>query len=107
VIPFIRGGPDEPWNRELLHSSCNGSKGRRMSARSWALARQHDVDVVPSDPAALRHGMEAVASGLRRIELLLADFEAAGLELPFRAELPGFLTKVHAAANRIGDIHGL
>jgi 5-methylcytosine-specific restriction endonuclease McrA len=27
VIPIIRGGPREPWNSELLHSRCNGSKG--------------------------------------------------------------------------------
>jgi hypothetical protein len=77
VIPIIRGGPREPWNTELLHSRCNGSKGGRMTARAWSLARLHDVDVVPPDPVGLRNALEAIVGGLRRVSQLLEDFAAA------------------------------
>jgi 5-methylcytosine-specific restriction endonuclease McrA len=35
VIPAIRGGPHASWNKELLHSGCNASKGDRMTAKAW------------------------------------------------------------------------
>lgn len=101
VIPVIRGGPRAPWNTELLHATCNGSKGGRMTARAWALARLHAVDAVPPDPAGLRNAVEAIAGALRRIPYLLEDYEAAGLEAPFVDELDDLLPGVLAAAGAI------
>jgi hypothetical protein len=103
VIPIIRGGPREPWNLELLHSKCNGSKGDRMTARAWALARAHALEAVPPNRAALSHGVETVATGLRRIQRVLADFEAAHLEIPGDGELDHLLAEVHAAAVAVTD----
>jgi HNH endonuclease len=103
VIPLIRGGPHARWNRELLHSKCNGAKGGRMTAKAWDLARRHSVSVVPPDAAALHNAVEAVASGLRRIGLVLAEFQAAGLEVPADVELAGVLADVRATTNRIAD----
>ena len=101
VIPIIRGGPREPWNLELLHSKCNGSKGDRMTARAWALAKAHGIEAVAPDPAALRHGVETVRTGLRRIQRVLADFEAAHLEIEGDVELDDLLAEVRAAAAAI------
>jgi hypothetical protein len=103
VIPIIRGGPRESWNLELLHSKCNGSKGDRMTAGAWALARMHGIEAVPPDPAALRHGVETVRTGLRRIQRVLADFEAANLEIEDDGELDHLLAEVHAAATAVAD----
>jgi hypothetical protein len=72
-----------------------------MTARAWDLARQYAVDVVPPDPDALRNAVEAVAGGLRRIGVVLADYGAARLELPLDADLAGLLADVHAAADQI------
>jgi HNH endonuclease len=102
VIPLIRGGPHASWNTELLHSGCNGAKGQRMTARAWDLARQRGVCVVPPDPGALRNAVDAVAAGLRRIGVVLADFQA-GLEIPVDDELDDLLTDVHATAYRIAN----
>jgi hypothetical protein len=101
VIPLIRGGPRAPWNTELLHASCNGSKGGRMTARAWALARLHAVDVVPPDPAGLRNAVEAIAGALRRIPYLLEDYDAAGLEAPSLDELDDLLPGVLVVADAI------
>lgn len=101
VIPVRRGGPHTSWNKELLHSGCNASKGDRMTARAWDLARRHAVDVVPPDPAALRKGAEALAGGIRRIGQVLADFDGAGLEPPLDSDLAGLLADASAAADRI------
>ena len=79
VIPLVRGGPRAPWNTELLHAGCNGSKGGRMTARAWALARLHEIDVAPPDPAGLRNAAEAISGALRRIPSLLEDYDEAGL----------------------------
>jgi hypothetical protein len=103
VIPIIRGGPREAWNLELLHSKCNGSKGDRMTAGAWALARVHGIEAVPPDPAALRHGVETVRTGLRRIQRVLADFEAANLEIEDDGELDRLLSEVHTAAAAVAD----
>lgn len=95
VIPLARGGPRELWNRELLHSKCNRSKGRQMTARAWELTRQYAVAVVPPDPAVVRRGVGAAASGLARANRELADFRAAGLEMPADAELLRLLADTH------------
>jgi hypothetical protein len=101
VIPAIRGGPHASWNKELLHSACNASKGDRMTAKAWDLARRYAVNVVPPDPAALRNGVEAVAGGIRRIRQSLADFDGAGLEPPFDDDLAGQLAEAIASGDRI------
>ena len=103
VIPLIRGGPREPWNRELLHSNCNGSKGRRMTDRAWALARQHDIDAVPPHPAALRNAVRAAANDVRRIRRAMADFDAAGMEIADDVELDNLLAELHAVADEVAD----
>jgi len=72
-----------------------------MTARAWELARQHSVSPVPPNPTALHNAVETVANGLRRIGVALADFHAAGLEIPGHAELDDLLAEVHATANRI------
>lgn len=101
VIPLIRGGPRALWNTELLHGSCNGSKGSRMTARAWTLARLHAVNVAPPDPASLRNAVETIARALRRIPNLLEDYHAAGLEAPCADELDDLLPGVLAAADAI------
>jgi hypothetical protein len=101
VIPLIRGGPRAPWNTQLLHVSCNGSKASRMTARAWELARLHAVEVVPPDPAGLRNTVETIAGALRRIPYLLEDYDAAGLEAPCVDELDDLLPGVLAAADAI------
>lgn len=41
VWPLARGGPDEDWNLQLLHSRCNHVKGDRLTAEAITLAAQH------------------------------------------------------------------
>lgn len=101
VIPLVRGGPRAPWNTELLHAGCNGSKGGRMTARAWALARLHEIDAAPPDPAGLRNAVEAISGALRRIPSLLEDYDGAGLPAPCIDELAGLLPGVLAAADAI------
>ena len=45
IIPRCRGGPDEPWNQQLLHLQCNGTggKGYRLTAEAEELAALHGV----------------------------------------------------------------
>lgn len=43
IIPTSRGGPDDPWNRQLVHAGCNSSKGRQLSPRAVDLATAHGV----------------------------------------------------------------
>jgi hypothetical protein len=45
IIPRIRGGPDEPWNRQLLHFKCNKTKRFRLTDAAIALAAEHGVIV--------------------------------------------------------------
>lgn len=41
VWPLARGGPDEDWNLQLLHSRCNHVKGDRLTAEAIDLAAQY------------------------------------------------------------------
>jgi hypothetical protein len=45
IIPLCRGGPDKPWNRQLLHRRCNGpaGKGFKLTAEAEELAARHGV----------------------------------------------------------------
>ena len=46
IIPRSRGGPDDLWNRQVLHRHCNwgrGSKGNELTPEAEALAALHGV----------------------------------------------------------------
>ena len=43
IIPKARGGPDAPWNRQLVHSACNRAKWFKLTDRAAALAAEHGV----------------------------------------------------------------
>jgi hypothetical protein len=103
VIPFNRGGPRKPWNTELLHSGCNGSKGPTMTKKAWSLARLNGVDAVPPNPAGLRAAIEAIRVGLRGIPKHLEDYEGAGLQAPYLDELDDLVAAVRAAAEAIAN----
>ena len=45
IIPKVRGGPDVPWNRQLVHFKCNRTKRFRLTDRALALAAEHGVRV--------------------------------------------------------------
>lgn len=51
IIPSSLDGPDDRWNRQLLHSSCNSRKGARLTDQARELADAHGF-VMP--PAAVR-----------------------------------------------------
>jgi 5-methylcytosine-specific restriction endonuclease McrA len=57
IIPRIRGGPDEPWNRQLLHFKCNKTKRFRLTDAARALAAEHGIRLhlpIPSSAHANR-----------------------------------------------------
>lgn len=43
IIPLGRGGPDRPWNRQLLHTRCNYAKGSKLTPEAEKLAAEHGV----------------------------------------------------------------
>lgn len=45
IIPQTRGGPDEPWNWQLLHRSCNGAKANKITPDAQRLAVEHGIAV--------------------------------------------------------------
>jgi 5-methylcytosine-specific restriction endonuclease McrA len=47
VIPQSAGGPDEPWNFELLHVPCNGPAGKwhKIIPKALELAAQHGLQL--------------------------------------------------------------
>jgi hypothetical protein len=45
IIPKVRGGPDLPWNRQLVHFRCNRTKRFKLTDRARALAAEHGVTV--------------------------------------------------------------
>ena len=49
IIPRSRGGPDEPWNRQVLHRRCNLDKGAQVTDEARALAAKHGAIIVPDD----------------------------------------------------------
>jgi hypothetical protein len=52
IIPRCRGGPDEAWNRQLLHRWRNtlGGKGITLTPQAEALAAEHGVILVEPPP---------------------------------------------------------
>jgi 5-methylcytosine-specific restriction endonuclease McrA len=56
IIPRCRGGPDQGWNRQLLHKRCNGrgwgqsrkgQKGTTITPLAEALAAEHGITIGP------------------------------------------------------------
>ena len=47
VIPRSAGGPDEPWNFELLHVRCNGPAGKwhKITPKALELAARHGLQL--------------------------------------------------------------
>ena len=45
IIPRCRGGPNAPWNYQLLHFKCNdrGGKGPRLTPEAEELAAKHGI----------------------------------------------------------------
>jgi 5-methylcytosine-specific restriction endonuclease McrA len=43
IIPKVRGGPDVPWNRQLVHFRCNRTKRFKLTDRALALAAEHGI----------------------------------------------------------------
>ena len=71
IIPRCRGGPNKPWNYQLLHFKCNshGGKGIKLTAEAEALAAIHGVRLhlpIPASAIAYRP--------LARRESLREDF---------------------------------
>lgn len=45
VIPVSRGGPDEQWNLQLLHDSCNRAKRDKLTPQALALAAERGISI--------------------------------------------------------------
>lgn len=43
IIPRARGGPNAPWNKQLVHLKCNRSKSMKLTPEAEALAAEHGV----------------------------------------------------------------
>lgn len=78
IIPLCRGGPDLPWNVELLHERCNRAKRSRMTRRAYAMAAAHGVRVPPPNASALNRAVAAVMDGMDTIDRAIEDLAAAG-----------------------------
>jgi HNH endonuclease len=48
IIPRVRGGPEDAWNKRLVHFMCNRSKRFKLTPEAAALAKEHGV--VPHMP---------------------------------------------------------
>jgi hypothetical protein len=45
IIPKSRGGPNVPWNMQLLHAVCNIRKSDKLTQRAVELAAEHGVEL--------------------------------------------------------------
>ena len=43
IIPRVRGGPEDAWNKQLVHFMCNRSKRFKLTPEAEALAKEHGV----------------------------------------------------------------
>src|SRR5262249_42502727 len=43
IIPRSRGGPNKPWNRQVLHERCNWVKNSALTPEAEKLAAEHGV----------------------------------------------------------------
>jgi 5-methylcytosine-specific restriction endonuclease McrA len=43
VIPVSLDGPDDRWNRSVVHGGCNVDKGNKITARAIELAAEHGL----------------------------------------------------------------
>lgn len=60
VIPRSRRGPDEDWNRRLLHAGCNSAKGARLTDEAYDLADARGF-AIPDFIAALEQPVDLAA----------------------------------------------
>lgn len=74
IIPRVRGGPDLPWNRQLVHFSCNRSKRFRLTDAALALAAEHGVRVHLPIPASAHAYRPITQEHSLRIDRLNALF---------------------------------
>lgn len=57
IIPRVRGGPEDAWNKQLVHFMCNRSKRFKLTPEAEALAKEHGVVLhipIPASAAARR-----------------------------------------------------
>jgi 5-methylcytosine-specific restriction endonuclease McrA len=59
VIPKSLGGPDEPWNWQLLHHRCNVTKRAKLTPVALEFAAVHGVELATAAPAAGEHAAAA------------------------------------------------
>lgn len=50
IIPKARGGPDVPWNRQLVHFRCNRTKRFRLTDAAVALAAERGITLREPKP---------------------------------------------------------
>lgn len=56
IIPRVRGGPEDAWNKRLVHFKCNRSKRFKLTDEAVALAAEHGVVLhVPIPASAIAH----------------------------------------------------
>jgi len=70
IIPRVRGGPDLPWNRQLVHFRCNRSKRFKLTDAARALAAGHGITPHLPIPASAHANRP-----LTRNESLRRDFQ--------------------------------
>ena len=57
IIPRVRGGPEDAWNKRLVHFMCNRSKRFKLTPEAEALAKEHGVKLhlpIPASAIAYR-----------------------------------------------------
>ncbi len=57
IIPRVRGGPEDAWNKQLVHFMCNRSKRFKLTPEAEALAKEHGVRLhlpIPASAIAYR-----------------------------------------------------
>jgi hypothetical protein len=52
IIPRVRGGPNAPWNRRLVHFLCNRRKKDKLTDEAIALAAAYGLTLI--EPGASR-----------------------------------------------------
>jgi hypothetical protein len=74
-----------------------------MTDRAWALARQHDINAVPPDPAALRNAVRDAANEQRRIRRAMADLcRITSWETPIRLIMLPLMSPPDVGSRRTG-----
>ena len=63
IIPRARGGPEDAWNKRLVHFKCNRSKRFKLTDEALALAAEHGVTLREPPPAPWPGTYRTPASG--------------------------------------------